>query len=405
MRILYQDRVTSISTQEGNLTGFPIGNVQGDIPRQAFISSGTTEVITVNCRGTVDDPVQAFFVSNLLADSATWVLNSTDSNYANPSQIETGTLRTTYGLDSTLGGNSATGSTFFADQAAYLPAQFITFANEQSGYCQLVITLTTSVNVGEKNLSGNSAERWNQDSTVYGRFEDASGNPINVISHGRIFVGSHVATAASPQTYTSDTTLSPTSGGVYFVISPMTVSNNAVVTIDNGTNDSLVEITSVLSSGQILEITGDGTGADAIKLDTQISDTNDIGSVYNPVRLGILRVGKVLTLPDARPGATKSLNDYSVRRPQPTGGYTYQQRPVGHSVGLSLVLTNAQAEDLEAVARSYRSKPMPILWVEDMPATFKESSNATGFYYLNPPSFGHISRDYQSCALQLTEVI
>jgi len=48
---------------------------------------------------------------------------------------------------------------------------------------------------------------------------------------------------------------------------------------------------------------------------------------------------------------------------------------------------------------------MPILWVEDMPATFKEKSNATGFYYLNPPSFGHISRDYQSCALQLTEVI
>lgn len=95
MRILYQDRVTSISTQEGNLTGFPIANVQGDIPRQAFISSGTTEVITVNCRGTVDDPVQAFFVSNLLADSATWALNSTDSNYANPSQIETGTLRTT----------------------------------------------------------------------------------------------------------------------------------------------------------------------------------------------------------------------------------------------------------------------------------------------------------------------
>lgn len=405
MRILYQDRVTSISTQEGNLTGFPIGNVQGDIPRQAFISSGTTEVITVSCKGTVDDPVQAFFVSNLLADSATWVLNSTDSNYANPSQIETGTLRTTYGLDSTLGGNSATGSTFFADQAAYLPAQFITFSNEQSGHCQLVITLVTSVNVGEKNLAGNAAARWNQDSTVYGRFEDSAGSAINVIDHGRIFVGSHVGTAAVAQTYDSNTTLSSSSGGAIVIISPLSVTNNAVVTIDNGSNDSVVEITSVTSSGQILQITGDGTAADSVQLDSAIADTNDLQAIFNPLRLGILRVGKVLTLPDARPGATKSLNDYSVRRPQPTGGYTYQQRPVGHSVGLSLVLTNAQAEDLEAVARSYRSKPMPILWVEDMPATFKEKSNATGFYYLNPPSFGHISRDYQSCALQLTEVI
>jgi hypothetical protein len=405
MRILYEDRVTSITTQEGNLTGFPIANVQGDIPRQAFISSGTTEVITVSCKGTVDDPVQAFFISNLLADSATWVLNSTDSNYANPSQIETGTLRTTYGLDSTLGGNSATGSTFFSDQAAYLPAQFITFSNEQTGYCQLVITLVTSVNVGGKNLAGNAAARWNQDSTVYGRFEDSAGSAINVINHGRIFVGSHVGTAAVAQTYDSNTTLSSSSGGAIVIISPLSVTNNAVVTIDNGTNDSVVEITSVTSSGQILQITGDGTAADSVQLDSAIADTNDLQAIFNPLRLGILRVGKVLTLPDARPGATKSLNDYSVRRPQPTGGYTYQQRPVGHSVGLSLVLTNTQAEDLEAVSRSYRSKPMPILWVEDMPATFLETSNATGFYYLNPPSFGHISRDYQSCALQLTEVI
>ena len=98
--------------------------------------------------------------------------------------------------------------------------------------------------------------------------------------------------------------------------------------------------------------------------------------------------------------------DYSVRRRQPTGGYSYQQRPIAREVQGQSVLTTAQAQSLQNFYRGYRSKPVPVLFVEGMPTAFEEEEKGNLFgYFQQPPQFSFINRDYQNVSFSLCEVI
>ena len=99
-------------------------------------------------------------------------------------------------------------------------------------------------------------------------------------------------------------------------------------------------------------------------------------------------------------------NDYSVRRPQPTGGYSNTPRPIGRTVSASSILTTAQAQSMQNFYRAYRSKPVPVLFVEGMPDSFEEDEkgNLLGISP-NPPDFTLLNRDYQEVSFNLTEVI
>ena len=135
-----------------------------------------------------------------------------------------------------------------------------------------------------------------------------------------------------------------------------------------------------------------------------VINTGDEAQMYHPLGLVIARAGKELNRPNAQSAAWQ-VNDYSIRRPGPTDGYSNQPKGVARVINLSLLLTNSQRKDLEDLYRAYRSKPIPVQWIEDMPTDFEEETRANVFgFFVNPPAFNQLNRTHCTAQLTLPEV-
>ena len=183
----------------------------------------------------------------------------------------------------------------------------------------------------------------------------------------------------------------------------MTINGGVTVTLSGGKTLTLQEG----GFPQVQSYTGGGTGSGSVTLSTDL-ETQTIGSIINPIRLGIIRSGNSLDLPNPQIGVGKSLNDYSVKRRMVNGGYSYELRNIGKSIDISLILTNAQADNLEKFARAYRAKPFSALFLESMASGQNPETRYSGFYYfVNTPVFSFMKHDgsHVSANFTLSEVI
>jgi len=393
MRILNEDRTSAVSAGT-TLSGFDASNVENDRPRKTWISTTqASETFTISLNASAGYPVEAMFFHGLLADTCTWVLK----NQAG-STVESGTLDCTFPAESDLSGNPNTMNVSFVNQAHLLRSFFVVFDTTVTDNGSVVLTLTTSENMGSANIEGNAVASWVRDGASAGRLLDSGGDAINIQNHGRIFVGSHVVALAIANPLTTNTTVSSNTSAS----SPYVINASNTLTIDAS---NTLTVTTNPTSAQITSITGDGTASSGIALSSDLA-TASIAQVYNPIRIGIARAGKTLDLPTPSKGFKFGYKDYSVRRRQPTGGYSYQQRPIAREVQASSVLTTAEAQALQNFYRGYRSKPVPVLFVEGMPTAFEEEEKGNLFgYFQQPPRFNFLNKDYQSVQYSLCEVI
>ncbi len=393
MRILNEDRTSSVSVGSA-LSGFSADNVKNDRPRKPWISTTqASETFTISLNASSGYPVQAMFLHGLLADSCTWVLKNNAG-----STVDSGTLDCSFPAESNLSGNPNNMNVSFVNQAHLLRSFFVVFDTTVTDNGSVVLTLTTSQNMGSANIEGNAVASWQKDGSSAGRLLDSVGTAINIQNHGRIFVGSHIVALTIANPLTTNTTVSTDT----FASSAYVINAPNTLTVNGGVN---LTVTTNPISSQITSVTGDGTASSGISLSSDLSTAN-IAQVYNPIRIGIARAGKTIDLPTPAPSMSFKYKDYSVRRRQPTGGYSYQQRPIAREVAGSSVLTTAQAQSLQDFYRGYRSKPVPVLFVEGMPTAFEEEEKGNLFgYFQGPPQFSFLNRDYQNVQFSICEVI
>ena len=374
MKILHDDRTTSITATSSFNANFPISNVQDDRINARYIPSaaigGTTATITANFDGSSSNKVQAFFVAGLMADTTTYSFENADGSTVH----ETGALTTADLVNSDIGGNKNTLNNYFVGQDNYTLSQFIVFDNPQSADCRLVVTLTTSTDRKSQTSNGQAIASWEKTASTTGRFLDSSGAAVNLRDHGRVLVGSQIAIggASIASIVATDTTISANS----VAVSPLTINAGVTLTVATGKTVSIVT-----SFPQISSYTGSGTAAGSITLSSDLN-TQAVTSIINPIRVGIFRGGSVLNMPNPQIGLSNSLVDYSTRRRLTNGGYQYKQFNIGKSVSLSFILTNAEMQGFEDFVRAYRSKPFSALFLDDMVAGQEPTTRYSGFYYL-----------------------
>jgi hypothetical protein len=401
MRIIQDDRTTSISASTEFSSSYSIDNVQDDKVSSRYIAqggtSGTTATITLNLTGTASAPVEAFFISGLMADSGTWSFQNADGS----SVHESGTLSTTDLASSDISGNPNTLNNYFVGQDNPLLSEFIIFSNPQTTTCRLVLTLTSSTDRKGQNIKGNAIASWQKDGTATGRFKDSSGGIVNLNEFGRVLVGSQITIGGTLISSTFSTNTSITEDSV--AVAPATINGGVTVTLSGGKTLTLQEG----GFPQVQSFTGGGTGSGSVTLSYDLA-SQTIASIINPIRLGIIRSGDSLDLPNPQIGVGKSLNDYSVKRRMVNGGYSYELRNIGKSIDISLILTNAQADNLEKFARAYRAKPFSALFLESMASGQNPKTRYSGFYYfVNSPVFSFMKHDgnHVSANFKLSEVI
>ena len=382
MKILNQDLITSVSASTGALSAtYSEENVLNDFPNQGFISSGTSETLTIIC----SSGAQALFFSALMADSAT--ITATDTEAALPSSFTLnttprstlrelndgqdyllppewfdltrllytssdapvyigptysgGTVNGTTGATSplTLTGTLTLAGTLIAGLA---PGEsYLANSNQGEALSASSITITLSSTVDRKDLpvKGNSIYRWIQNTGATGRFEDSLGAAININDHAQIHIGS-------------------------------------LVTISGSTYS-------------IVKIVGDGTQAGDIELSGSPSD-GVIFSIKNPIRLGILRAGSVLDIQNPKLGFSQALLDFSIRNPIANGRYNHIPRNVAKTFTAQFIMSDTNAREVEGFAYAYRSKPFPAILVENLDSSLEtETRNSGFFYFVNLPSFNY----------------
>ena len=397
MKILHDDRTTSITATDPFSANFPISNVQDDKINSRYIPSaefhGTTATVTANFDGSSTKKVQAFFIAGIMSDNATYSFQN-----ANGSTVfETGTLTTADIVNSDIASNKNTLNNYWVGQDNYSLSQFVIFENPQSADCRLVLTLETGVDRKSQTSNGVAIASWQQGADLtHGRFLDASGNAVNLRQHGRALVGSQILTNGESFTSnaTQDTTLSVDSVSV----SPLSISAGVTVTIA----ESKV-LTIVIQFPQISAYTGSGTAVGSVTISSSLA-SKVVTGLINPIRLGIFRGGSVLEMPNPQIGLENPMIDYSTRRRLTNGGYQYKQFNVGKSVSLSFILTNLELIQFENFVRAYRSKPFSALFLDDMATAQEPSTRYSGFYYLQeaPNSAFSLDKTAGKCTTDFT---
>jgi len=393
MRILNEDRTSSVSAGSA-LSGFSADNVENDRPRKPWISTAKSgETFTISLDASISYPIEAFFLYGIEADSCSWTLK----NQAE-STVDFGTLNMTYPLESDLSGNTNNSNVYFVKQVHFRRAFFITFSNPVTDNGSLVLTLATSVNMGAKNIAGNSVASWVRDATNKGRLLDSSGSAINIIDHGFIGIGTHVTAVLVDNPVTTDTTVSQDSNAT----SVLVINGGVTLTINGGFS---VIISTDPITAQITSITGDRTASQSITLNVDLG-TASVANILNPIKIGIARCGKLTNIPNPRRGLSFGYQDFSVRRRQPTGGYSSEQRPLARVVSGDCIMTTAEAQTMQDFYRAFRSKPMPMLFINDMPTSFGETMKGNMFgYFKNAPSFSMLGPEHQADQFQFCEVV
>ena len=396
MQILQDDLVTATSSDQGNLgSDFVVGNITNDDPNQPYLPDADNCKITI----TVASGMQALFISGLSADDA-WiqiVTSAGEDGYSDknttpysalielanhtrnkippewfnftildsaltilPASYSGGTITemitgsaTTVTLSGTmtLGGMLVVG---LEDGENYISNGDTGTA---LGACTVYVNLRTTTDRKDSPVSGNSIYQWDQGSSAFGRFEDSSGNAVNLKDFQNVRIGSIVKI----------------SGTDY----------------------------------QVVKIIGDGTGTSDVELSASVSDAT-ITTIRNPIRLGIFRAGSILDVENPKIGLSQSMQDYSIRRPITDGGYIQTPRNVAKMFNASFLMTDENAKNMEGFYYAFRSKPFACFLTEDMPTSTDANTRNSGFFYLtNPPSISYAthSGNYSNVSLSFREVI
>jgi len=381
MDIIQATRISSSSAANSPLSAtYAVSNIENDQPGEPFISSATSETITISA----DAGSRAIFLFGLLADAAVLEVATTTAigtslelnidQYSSIKQLQIGTSNlippefiqvSASGFSGTVLSSPLTSDTILTDTTTGAPdtlelAANLTIGDGQSNSQQVVIglqddstivfnnsgealtaataevKLETSTDRKDSPVSGDSIGYWTQDAGATGRFskdatEAGSSNFVNVNNHGNVRIGSHV-----------------TIGG---------------------------------TSYQITKIIGDGTASGGITVSGSPSSAT-VTSLLNPIKLGLFRMGSVLNSGNPQIGLQKSFQDFSFKRALGNGGYTQIQRNVATIYSISANLTLAQVESLIEHFRAYRSKPFPVLVMDGMPESQSERIKYSGFFYM-----------------------
>ena len=392
MQILQDDLISAVSSSASHLSAtYPIGNVQDDIPSLPYICNAATCTITL----TVASGMQALFLSGLQADSATvQLVTATDDSgqidinttpYSSLSELATGssqrispewfsfTVATAAAIITSpyaggtiseytqgpttlvLEGNLTLAADLVLTDSANSIQRISTGSALSAATVKLV--LTTSTDRKGSPVSGNAIYQWDQSSGVAGRFEDSSGNAINLNDFANVMIGSIC-----------------TIGGTDY---------------------------------QVAKIIGDGTGVGDVELSSAASDAT-VSAIKHPIKLGIARAGSVLNIENPQLGLSRSFTDYSVRRPLLNGGYSETQRNVCKGFDVSAMLSDSNAQNFEGFYRAFRSKPFPAIIAEGFDSARNENTRMAGFYYLrSAPSMAYATHSGSATQteFQIHEVI
>ena len=408
MDFLQSVDVTSITATGGQLnSSYALTNIVNDIPTKPYISNATTETITAN----IATGSMGFFIYGLLADSGEITLTLDDTEvsgntltldttpYSTNEQIKIGTsLRTppffqrvSIGgfsgtvLPASISTNTTVTGSSGAPDTIELGADLtigdggtaevsVTVGLEAGGQIQfngsgqtltsgsMQLQLTTSTDVKDLAVSGDNIGYWKQDSGATGRFakdstEAGNSNFINVNNHGNIMIGSHI-----------------TVGGTAY---------------------------------QVTKIVGDGTASGSITLSGTFS-SGAITQILNPIKVGVFQIGTVIRTNNPRVGLQKGFKDFSFKNKLENGGYAQTQRNVATIYSINAVLERTEAENLIDHFRAYRSKPFPVLILNDMPTAQNEEKTYSGlFYFQESPNINYRSTRalYQQVNFRLCEVL
>jgi len=333
MRILQNNLVTSVSSGAGNLSStYAVENVENDTVALPYIANATSAALTIN----VSAGMNCFFISGHLCDSGTISIS------ASP------------GSSGSIALNATQYSTL--DQLAIgsrhrLPPEWFNFTVDGSSITRvdtgsalaagtITLTLNTATDRKDSAVSGNAIHQWNQSSGAVGRFEDSSGAGINLNDHGNVMIGS-------------------------------------ICTIG-------------IQDYQVIKIVGDGSGSTDVTLSSSASSL-PVTAIKNPVKIGVIRSGSVLSVENPQIGTGLAFNDYSIRRQIVDGGLSFKQRNLCKQYSVSSIMTDSNAQSFEGFYRSFRSKPFPALVTQDMPTGRNADTRNSGFFYFTgPPSFEYL---------------
>jgi len=398
MRIIQDDLTTSMSCTESVLSStYAISNLlifpNWNIPSLPWISDSKSCFLTC----TVASGMESFFISNLMADSATIQISTSTgesgqidintTHYSNLMEIvrnnELGTISPEWFNFSEASGGTTISSPYsggtisvvtFApttlildDSDVTLEADLIlssssnvitrTKTGSTLGASTIVISLESTVDRKGSPFSGNVVYQWDQSSGVSGRFEDSSGNGINLTNHGQVYIGS-IATI----------------GGVDY---------------------------------QVTKIIGDGDGTTDVELSGSASDAI-VTALVNPIKIGILRAGSVLDIENPRIGMERSFTDYSERVTLQGGGYSQSPRNVVKQFNISGMFTDTNMKNFEGFYRAFRSQPFPAIIAEGFESDRDENTRMAGFFFIrNPPQISYATSEgsYSSVFFNVTEII
>jgi len=185
MQIIESNLISSVSSSEGNLGSFPIANISTDIPSQEYICDATSCAITIN----IDSGMSAFFISGLMADSASMsVAISGASGTIAVSSTEYSDIK-----ELALGQKIRISPEYFNFE---VDGSSITRATSPNALiaATITLTLTTSTDLKDTPASANTNAiyQWDHDASGYGRFEDSSGDAVDLNDFANVLVGSIV---------------------------------------------------------------------------------------------------------------------------------------------------------------------------------------------------------------------
>lgn len=334
MKILAYDRISSLSLSSGAsaLGAYSISKVQNNVPSNPFIlATGSldgndyqTVTVTVSTSGTVD----GMFISGIAADSATYSVDSGSDVNLNYS------YHTSYGE-------------WVSQNIALTRPEYVDLTSASSP--SIAITLKSSTDQKDSPISGNAIASWTLDnpsaesgSSASGRFYDSSGTVVNVVEHGRVFIGSYV----------------------------------------KGTYDSAATI------AQVTKIKGTGTATFGIELSTPL-DTGSITYIRNPVKIGCLKVGQSLDLPNPQAPLSRNDVDFSQRFDLFGGAYTNRLHPKTRVFDCNFLTTRSEGDTMMEYFDAIRSAPFAIRLL-DMDDTLSETTELSMLAHLqDAPQFSY----------------
>ena len=405
MKILDSNKITAQSLSSGTQfsADYSVDNISDDNPRKCFMADSSSATISV----TLASGMSAIFISGVMADSLTLNISDTDNSLSIIDVLDINNYSTNKWLNKnndakqkpnlqpytrgtfsgTVLSSPITTNTTLTDYLTGAPDTLVLEANltlgdggedlvilelglsdsddtiendwdgSALGVGTATLTLESSTDLKGSPVEGNAIHQWDQSSGATGRFEDSSGNAINIFNFSNIHVGS-------------------------------------IITIGG-------------SDYQVSQIVGDGTGAADITLSGSVADAT-ITSVKNPVRIGIFQASSVIGIENPQLGISKALQDFSIRKPLNNGGYQETQKNVINIFTCTLIVPIAQANNIIDFYHAYRSKPFPIQVLNELASDQSEAFNFSGFFYmLDAPeivSADH-SASYQTMTFNIREVV